>query len=33
MLCVMCVLNECEPKEATDLVSLPKCVKQVLNDF
>jgi hypothetical protein len=27
MLCVMCVLDEFEPKEATNLVSSPKCVK------
>ncbi len=33
MLCVMCVLDELEPKEVTNLVSLPKCIKQVLNNF
>jgi hypothetical protein len=27
MLCVMCVLDEFEPKDATNLMSLPKCVK------
>jgi hypothetical protein len=27
MLCVMCVSNEFEPKETTNLVNLPKCVK------
>jgi hypothetical protein len=27
MLCVMCVLDEFEPKEATNLVSPLKCVK------
>jgi len=27
MLCVMCVLDEFEPKEATNLVNLPKGVK------
>jgi hypothetical protein len=33
MLCVMRVLDEFEPREATDLVSSPKCVKQVLDEF
>jgi hypothetical protein len=33
MLCVMCVLDEFEPKEATNLVSYPKCIKRVLNEF
>jgi hypothetical protein len=33
MLCVMRVLDEFEPKEATNLVSFPKCIKQVLNEF
>jgi hypothetical protein len=33
MLCVMRVVEEFEPKEATNLVSLPKCVKQVLDEF
>jgi hypothetical protein len=27
MLCVMRVLDEFEPKEAINLVSLPKCIK------
>ncbi len=30
-LCVMWVLEEFEPKEATNLVSVPKCVKRVLD--
>ncbi len=33
MLCVMLVLDEFEPKEATNFVSLTKCVKQVLDEF
>jgi hypothetical protein len=33
MLCVMHVLNEFEPKEATNLVSLLKYVKKVLDEF
>jgi hypothetical protein len=33
MLCVMHVLDEFEPKEATSLVNFPKCVKQVLDEF
>jgi hypothetical protein len=33
MLGVMCVLDKFEPKEATNLVSFPKCVKQVLDEF
>ncbi len=33
MLCVMCVLDEFEPKEATNLVNFPKCVEQVLDEF
>jgi hypothetical protein len=33
MLCVMRVLDEFEPKEVTNLVSLPKCIKQILNEF
>jgi hypothetical protein len=33
MLCVMCVLDKFELKEATNLVSPPKCVKRVLNEF
>jgi hypothetical protein len=27
MLCVMCVLDEFEPKEVTNLVISPKCIK------
>ncbi len=33
MLCVMRVLDKFEPKEATNLVSFPKCVKQILDEF
>jgi hypothetical protein len=33
MLCVMCVLDKFEPKEATDLVNVPKCVKRMLDKF
>ncbi len=33
MLCVMRVLDEFEPKETTNLVNFPKCVKQILNEF
>jgi hypothetical protein len=33
MLCVMRVLDEFEPKEVTNLVSLPKCVKRMLDEF
>jgi len=33
MLCVMRVLAKFEPKEVTNLVSSPKCVKQVLDEF
>ncbi len=33
MLCVMRVLNKFEPKETTNLVSFPKCVKQILDEF
>ncbi len=33
MLCVMCVLDEFEPKEATNLVNFHKCVKQMLDEF
>ncbi len=33
MLCVMRVLDEFEPKEATNLVSFPKCIKWVLDEF
>jgi hypothetical protein len=31
MMCVMRVLNEFEPKETTNLVTFPKCIKRVLN--
>jgi hypothetical protein len=30
MMCVMWVLDEYEPKEATELVTSVKCIKQVL---
>jgi hypothetical protein len=33
MLCVMRVLDEFEPREATKVVSLHKCIKQVLKEF
>jgi len=33
MLCVMHVLDEFEPKEATKVVNLHKCIKQVLEEF
>jgi hypothetical protein len=33
MLCVMWMLDEFEPKEATNLVSSPKCRKRILNEF
>ncbi len=33
MLCVMRVLDEFEPREATKMVNLHKCVKQVLKEF
>jgi hypothetical protein len=33
MLCVMQVLDEFEPKEATKVVSLHKCIKQMLEEF
>jgi len=33
MLCVMWMLNEFEPKEATKVVSLHKCIKQMLEEF
>jgi hypothetical protein len=33
MLCVMRAWDKFEPKEATNLVSFPKCVKQVLDEF
>jgi hypothetical protein len=33
MMCVMRVLDEYEPKEATKLVISAKCIKQVLEEF
>jgi hypothetical protein len=33
MLCVIHVLDEFEPKEATNLVTYPKCIKRVLDEF
>jgi hypothetical protein len=33
ILCVMHMLDEFEPKEATNLVSCPKCIKRVLDEF
>ncbi len=33
MMCVMRVLDEYEPKEATKLVTSPKCIKQILEKF
>jgi len=33
MMCVMRVLDEYEHKEATKLVTSPKCIKQVLEEF
>jgi len=33
MLCVMRVLDEYEPKEATKLVTFAKCIKQILEEF
>ncbi len=33
MLCVMRMLDEFEPKEATNVVSFHKCIKRVLNEF
>ncbi len=33
MMCVMRVLDEFEPKEATKLVTSSKCIKQVLEKF
>jgi len=33
IMCVMWVLDECEPKEATKLVISAKCIKQVLEEF
>ncbi len=33
MICVMRVLNEFEPKEATNLVTSSKCIRRVLEEF
>jgi hypothetical protein len=33
MMCVMRVLDECEPKETTKLVTSAKCIRQVLEEF
>jgi hypothetical protein len=33
MMCVMRVLNEFEPKEATNLVIFSKCIKRILDEF
>ncbi len=33
MFCVMHMLDEFEPKEATSLVTFPKCLKQVLDEI
>jgi hypothetical protein len=33
MMCVMQVLDEFEPKEATNLVTSSKCIKRVLEEF
>ncbi len=33
MLCVMHVLDEFKPKEATNLATSPKCIKPVLDEF
>jgi hypothetical protein len=33
MMCVMWVLDEYEPKEATKLVTSAKCIRQVLQEF
>jgi hypothetical protein len=33
MMCVMRVLNEYEPKEATKLVTSAKCIRRVLEEF
>jgi hypothetical protein len=32
-MCVMRVLDEFEPKEATNLVACPKCIKRVLAEL
>ncbi len=33
MMCVMWVLDEFEPKKATNLVTSSKCIKRVLEEF
>ncbi len=33
MMYVMRVLDECEPKETTELVTFAKCIRQVLQEF
>ncbi len=33
MLCVMCVLDEFDPKEATNLMNPPKCIERMLDEF
>ncbi len=33
MLCVMRVLDEFEPKDVTNLISSPKCLKRILDEF
>ncbi len=33
MLCMMCLLDKFKPKEATNLVNPPKCVKRMLDKF
>jgi hypothetical protein len=33
MLCVMRVLDKFEPKEATNLANVPKCVNRILDKF
>ncbi len=32
-MCVMRVLDKCEPKETINLVTFSKCIKRVLNEF
>ncbi len=32
-MCVMRVLDECEPEEASKLVTSAKCIKRVLEEF
>jgi hypothetical protein len=33
MMCVMRMLDEFEPKEATNLVTSSKCIKRILDEF